>query len=251
MSVSRALKRLFYSTENTETSSAIDAVKKPEPPATGIRLNLGCGFDVREGWINVDMHDHHGPDLVCDVTWLKPIESNSADYVLAQDVLEHIHRVKCATALLEWNRVLKIGGQLDVRVPDVVAIVALMRDEQFASEQGHQHLLQCMFGTQSYEGDYHLNGFTELSLKHALHDAGFEIAHFGHRDEWLFDVVATKMRHAEPDNVLRIADDNTFVDAAYERYAGRAADDGGKSYFVARLAEGTPREAVIAAVKGN
>lgn len=111
------------------------------------------------------MHGHHGPDIVCDVTWLKPIEDQTVDYVLAQDVLEHIHRVKCSTTLHEWNRVLKIGGLLDVRVPDVMAIVDLMRTEQFSNEQGHRHLLQCMFGTQSYQGDYHLNGFTDISLK--------------------------------------------------------------------------------------
>ena len=28
------------------------------------RLNLGCGFDVRPGYLNVDLHAWHKPDLL-------------------------------------------------------------------------------------------------------------------------------------------------------------------------------------------
>jgi len=48
-----------------------------------LKLNLGCGYDYREGWLNVDLHDWHPADLFCDVTWLHSIQDGCAGYVLA------------------------------------------------------------------------------------------------------------------------------------------------------------------------
>ena len=32
-----------------------------------VRLNLGCGYDVRPGWLNIDLYQRHGPDVVAVV----------------------------------------------------------------------------------------------------------------------------------------------------------------------------------------
>ncbi len=221
----------------------------PEPPADGVRLNLGCGFDLRPGWVNVDLHDFHKPDLVCDITWLRSVESESVDYVLAQDVLEHIHRVRCHTALMEWNRVLKLGGEIAVRVPDVTALADMLRRPDYATAQGQRHLLQNMFGTQSYDGDFHFNGFTTLSIRHDFESCGFEILHLGHKDEWLFEVLGRKVDHREPDEILRIGSDEAFIEEAYQRYLGRPSDPEGRNYFLGAVGKGVPREAVIETLK--
>ncbi len=54
------------------------------------RLNLGCGWDLREGYLNVDVHDFHKPDLVADVTKLDMLPSGRYREIIAQDVLEHL-----------------------------------------------------------------------------------------------------------------------------------------------------------------
>jgi len=97
-----------------------------KPPYTeGIRLNLGCGNDYREGWVNIDMNaDAHKVDLHSDVTLLKDVADQSCVEVLAQDVLEHIPRLRGMTALQEWNRVLCEGGWLTLRVPSLVHLLA-------------------------------------------------------------------------------------------------------------------------------
>ncbi|MFD1253974.1 hypothetical protein DEVEQU_01557 [Devosia equisanguinis] len=222
--------------------------ERPEP-ASGPKLNLGCGFDIRDGWINIDLHARHQPDMVADVTDLKELDDNFAAYALAQDILEHIHRERCSTALREWNRVLQHGGLLEVRVPDVIALAELMKrpDRQAPSDQAT--LLQCMFGTQNYLGDYHYNGFTTVSLTTALHDAGFEVEFLGHKDEWLFEAVARKVTHNPPDAVLRIESDMAFLRQAYRQTLGREPDDSGTDYFRQLLSEGTPREAVLSALR--
>src|SRR4051794_7895478 len=80
-----------------------DPVMNTTPnPAFPRRLNLGCGFDIREGYLNVDVNDFHKPDLVCDITNLRDLPANYFDEVLAQDVLEHIPRLKTQDTLAEW-----------------------------------------------------------------------------------------------------------------------------------------------------
>lgn len=218
---------------------------KPQPPE-GPKLNLGCGFDIREGWVNIDLHDWHKPDIVADVTDLRVLPDNHAGYAVAQDILEHIHRARCLTALREWNRVLQPGGLLEIRVPDVIALAMLMRDDPARqSPEAHAVLLQCMFGTQTYAGDFHLNGFTEISVRHAFAEAGFQVVYLGHHDEWLFEVVGRKVRHTPPESMLRLESDEAFLHEAYRATLGREVDPVGLEHFMSKLASDAPRETVL------
>ena len=58
------------------------------------KVNLGCGFDKRKEYLNVDLNDFHSPDLVADVTKLEMLPENHFEEVLAIDILEHIERTK-------------------------------------------------------------------------------------------------------------------------------------------------------------
>jgi predicted SAM-dependent methyltransferase len=250
MGIVSRLRRQFLPSPATSASPAPVAASQARPAIPeGPKLNLGCGFDIREGWINIDLHDWHKPDMVADVTNLTEIEDNYAVYALAQDVLEHIHRDRCLTALSEWNRVLLMGGLLEVRVPDVIALSRLMQAPDRQSPEQQAHLLQCMFGTQGYNGDFHYNGFTEVSLRASMSAAGFELVYVGHKDEWLWDAVARKVSHTPPDPLLRVATDEEFVGRAYEVILNREADSGGRAHFLDKLASGVPREVVLASLR--
>ena len=47
--------------------SGTPATSRSIPPRTRTRVNLGCGYDKRPGYLNVDLHGFHDPDLVGDV----------------------------------------------------------------------------------------------------------------------------------------------------------------------------------------
>lgn len=226
---------------------------KPSKPSSdtveGPKLNLGSGWDIREGWVNIDMNASHNPDIVADATRLTQIEDNFAGYAVAQDILEHIHRDRCMTALREWNRVLRPGGLLEVRTTDVIEVVNLMNKPEWSNPDGHNTLLRCMFGTQGYEGDFHLNGFTQIWLTDALVKAGFDVVYIGHHDHWLLDMVARKVTHTPPDPLIIEGTDEEFVEAAYKRVLGRTADVGGKKHWLDQLADGIPREVILAALE--
>lgn len=220
----------------------------PPQPTSGTLLNLGCGFDHRKGWLNIDFQDFHKPDLVSDVTWLKEVPDLHADYALAQDILEHIHRAKCVSTLREWNRVLKIGGKVEIRTTDVLGVAELLRRPDFADPSKQRDLLQCLFGTQNYEGDFHLNGFTETSLTADLMDSGFAVEYVDKKDVWLLHVVATKISHCPPDPILRLASEEAFIEAAVEKIKSRPATEVEKSEYSYLLRMGAPRETIIEAI---
>lgn len=81
------------------------------------KLNLGCGYQQYKGWVNVDAFESCHPDVVCDlnkVPW--PFKDESFDGILASHVFEHLD--EWWDAMKECARILRVGGVLDLRVPD-------------------------------------------------------------------------------------------------------------------------------------
>ena len=83
-----------------------------------LRLNLGCGRNLKEGFTNVDVSGK--PDVKYDLDkYPYPFKANSVDFILAAHVLEHLD--KPLTFLKECQRILKKGGRMEIRVPHVSA----------------------------------------------------------------------------------------------------------------------------------
>jgi|GEM_PF-2085584 len=155
-----------------------------------LKLNLGCGFDKRGGYLNVDFQDFHKPDLVADIRNLNMLPSDTYDEILAQDCLEHLPLIDIDICLEEWYRLLKAGGKLKLRIPNLIGLLHLLEDKQSFEEQ--KELIHYLFGTQAYEGDYHLSGFTNLVTEHYLKETGFININFTSKDQWLFEITCEK-----------------------------------------------------------
>ncbi len=92
-----------------------------------MKLNIGCGEDYRDGWVNVDLTQkcHYGAekkqkvDVICDIKINWPFKEQVAEYVLMQEVFEHVNRWDGLFLLKEANRVLIKGGTLELTVPPV------------------------------------------------------------------------------------------------------------------------------------
>ncbi len=79
------------------------------------KLNLGCGRDIKEGWINLDSANIPGVDVVHDIEKLPlPFHDEEFNEILAQDILEHVEYIP---VLKDIHRILKNGGLLTIRVP--------------------------------------------------------------------------------------------------------------------------------------
>lgn len=80
-----------------------------------MKLNLGCGKDIRQGWVNVDNRPGEGVDMLVDLRNPLPFPDKSVEHVLASHVFEHI--LNWEDLLLEIYRVLIPGGTVEIRVP--------------------------------------------------------------------------------------------------------------------------------------
>jgi predicted SAM-dependent methyltransferase len=216
------------------------------------RINLGCGFDKKEGFLNLDINAFHDPDLVCDVTNLNLLPSAYYEYAIAQDVLEHIQRLKIRNTLKEWNRILKIGGVLELQVPNVIGLLKLLTKEENKTSIMQEKLLQCLFGTQAYDGDFHYFGFTDILIKSLLESTGFIIEQITIKDEWLFQIRARKTFdcHVDIEEILHLNDEG-FVTEVYKIFLGRLPDESGFQYYLKILKDGIAREAIIESIKNS
>lgn len=116
-----------------------------------MKLHLGCGLNVVEGWLNIDgswnarlakyprvrralAAAHVIPREAAKVQWRGdlrildvrdplPFEGGSCEAIYASHLLEHLYLDDAVRLLRECFRVLRAGGTLRLVVPDLQAIV--------------------------------------------------------------------------------------------------------------------------------
>ncbi len=98
-----------------------------------MKLNLGCGFNKREGWLNVDNFPECAPDRMLDIEatpWDLP--DDACEHVLMKHVLEHVGARfdTFAAVMRELYRVTQPDGVVEIHVPHV-------RHDSFWSDPTH------------------------------------------------------------------------------------------------------------------
>ncbi|TSC87222.1 MAG: type 11 methyltransferase [Parcubacteria group bacterium Gr01-1014_8] len=80
------------------------------------KLNVGCGGDKKEGYVNLDWLELLKPDVVHDLNAFPyPFKDGSFDLIEAYHALEHLE--KPFMVMKEMHRLLAKGGVLHVKVP--------------------------------------------------------------------------------------------------------------------------------------
>ncbi|MFB5605886.1 MAG: hypothetical protein ACE5RF_03855 [Nitrosarchaeum sp.] len=82
-----------------------------------MKLNLGCGTEYKDGWVNVDMGN-----VNCDVKhniekfpW--PFENSSVNEILMKHVFEHISKTNFIDVMKEIYRVSENGAIINIESP--------------------------------------------------------------------------------------------------------------------------------------
>lgn len=85
--------------------------------ATGIRLNLGCGRDIRPGWVNIDAVPLPGVDVATDFDDKPhlPFADGTVGYSEGEHVIEHLRNP--LPFMEELWRVTRAGGTAVFRCP--------------------------------------------------------------------------------------------------------------------------------------
>ncbi len=90
--------------------------------ASNLKLHLGCGPNIKRGWINVDQRQ--GVDLQLDLREPLPFPNESCSMIYSEHFFEHIDYPEPVTSLLkECWRVLRPGGQFSIVVPDIELVL--------------------------------------------------------------------------------------------------------------------------------
>ena len=127
-------------------------------------VNLGCGQNIVPStkdikWWNIDkfIGTQHPDFLEGDVLHI-PLKDSSVDYMLLDQVLEHIRMQDIPAVLHEIRRVLKSGGRCVICVPDfkgaVKQWISIDHDKCFNPFYYH-YLSEVIYGNQNHDGEYH------------------------------------------------------------------------------------------------
>lgn len=113
------------------------------------------------------------PDFVESITNLEMFRPTMFDEVRAHHILEHLSLEDGLAALAQIHRILKVGGVLDVEVPDVARVCLAWTREELDDDG----LRQWLYGEQlpnHLPGDSHRYAWMERELAAALDEEGFD-----------------------------------------------------------------------------
>jgi SAM-dependent methyltransferase len=125
---------------------------------------LGAGMEAAWWGSNArvmrfDIRPELRPDVRCDLRAIPEQLFGKFDVVHARHVLEHFGRYEVQALVAHWARLLKPGGKLVIRVPNVAHAMRRL----LAGERHHYDWAQ-LYGGQRYEHDFHRSGFDARSL---------------------------------------------------------------------------------------
>lgn len=99
-----------------------------------IMLNIGCGTDYKDGWINVDNNSDHNIeklDLNWDMRKPLPFPDKSVDYIFNEHFFEHLTVEEMKPVVRDLMRVLKPGGVLRIAMPDLEYSIKMYQDKDW------------------------------------------------------------------------------------------------------------------------
>lgn len=186
-----------------------------------MKLNLGCGSDIRKDYINVDAFAPNS-DLKVDLSVLPwPWREETVDSILMLDFLEHFEYNKTTSILNEVWRILKFNGTVEIQVPDFehCAKAAMGICPFLCNSCGYEftenaNIFNCpncnekmlniinaaihrLYGGQDRIGNYHYTAFTKNLLALQLHDVGLDVIGLLEEEHqhknWNFKIIAKKI----------------------------------------------------------
>ncbi len=138
-----------------------------------MRVNLGCGNDVKEGWVNVDVLPIVGTvNFDLNKEWQLP--DNYADEVLVSHIYEHINDPEFF--LKELHRICKPNAKIIFKVPS-------FRNTSAWADPTHKRAVSIMFFTECIQ---------KYGFRTTKHNHNFLKDMFGLQKEYVVELQAVK-----------------------------------------------------------
>lgn len=156
----------------TERDANLLAIRKKHGDT--IRLNVGCGKRVFDGWTGIDASpDRSAADLIAQA-WDIPLPDGCVDEVQAIHLIEHMVPWKAKDALREWFRLMKPGATIVMEQPDLIKCCQNLLNG-IQGKHPDQLGLWGIFGDSRDNDEFMLHrfGYTFESLSKVLKEVGF------------------------------------------------------------------------------
>jgi hypothetical protein len=84
-----------------------------------VRIELGSGPHGEPDFTHIDAVKVGNVDIEADIRHLDWLENESVDELYSAHTVEHISYTEIDSVLVEWCRVLKPGGKITIKMPDL------------------------------------------------------------------------------------------------------------------------------------
>jgi len=111
-----------------------------------MKLNLGCRDDIRQNYINIDIHEDkdnnplYRQGNINSLDWIA--EDKSVEEIVALNALSKIPLMQLGPTLINWSQKLQVGGVLKISIPDVYLLAKTFVHNQIGSAE----FLQLIYG---------------------------------------------------------------------------------------------------------
>lgn len=124
----RNLNFLKYPVARRRVHSLLQSLEGP------IKLNIGCGTDYKQSWINIDNNSDKNIeklDLSWDLRYPLPFGDNTIDFIYNEHFIEHLTPEESKKSISDFMRVIKPGGILRIAMPDMEDVFELYKDNNW------------------------------------------------------------------------------------------------------------------------
>lgn len=110
-----------------------------------MKLNLECGNDVRNGYMNINSEAIHGVEedlIVADFRNLDTfVEDESVEEIISNDAVTKLHPAETLRVIEHWSNKLKKGGILEMTYADARSVAREAHIYNISLEEMHSYLL--------------------------------------------------------------------------------------------------------------
>jgi len=152
------------------------------------KIYMGCGPDIKEGFIHADIRDMPHVDIVCSA-WELSQNIDNIDLIYSRHMLEHLTNIEVQITLQDWFKALRDKGTIQIIVPNIDFHFQQWLDAKWDINKEYGNLSDEVFNLSGIYGwqkecnplennviywDVHKSGYNKKRMKYILHNIGFE-----------------------------------------------------------------------------
>ncbi len=165
----RYIRQLISETKSWTKFRLLHLLRKPSEV---IKLNLGCGSDLKFGYINVDINPFYRPDILGEIIpVMKNFEKESVNEIQAIHVINYFSHQELLDFLQISFQILEFEGSLVIEGPDLAKILTQIDTTNFQPASVYP-LFASNFDGPTHEKPY-LNAVEYKWFKNIVRSIGF------------------------------------------------------------------------------